>query len=416
MGALETIGLALLLAAQAGYGSEGKPCYPNATCDQGLRCEQSQCVVDDPWAEVGGLGQNCFPNQTCRDGLTCQAGLCTVTPAGIDDAAQPTPAPSAPSAPTNDDPPPTAATAAGEDRPPEAQPETPSVTSDEGTTTSSSTSARKVTRTTTAHCQKSQPDGGISWSACGGAAGVACGTAAVCSGCGVATVGAALLPVGGMIALASGVPPLAALPLSAGMYCGTVVGVGAMACGFPASAGAGLSTAGLARWLVDYDFNDFLFFMAALLPATLAGISLMVGAVVLGLSTVALLPFLLGAMPVLLPVQMLAYYGVWSLVALAVGTGTMTMTIPALITLIEALLSEEAPDPEEGTASIEIKERLDESSSEAEQRDEVDGEGKARDQGEFMTTPGNDEDVRAMRCGPPRAPPVAMTAAAPMRY
>ena len=48
---------------------------------------------------------------------------------------------------------------------------------------------------------------------------------------------------------------------AAGMYCGTLLGVGAMACGFPGSTVAGLTTAGMTRWFVDYDFNDFLFFV-----------------------------------------------------------------------------------------------------------------------------------------------------------
>lgn len=430
MGALATLGMALLIAGQAGYGAAGQPCYPNATCDQGLRCEQAQCVVDDPWTSVGGLGQTCFPNQTCREGLACQAGLCTVTPAAPGPAEDPATPPGDKASPAAPETPPPGATAPPND--PSAEDEEPAPASQPASpappqaapdstaqdASSSSNRARKVTRTRTARCQKTQPDGGISWSACGGAAGVACGTAAVCGGCGVATAGAALLPVAGMIAIAGGVPQLAALPLSVGMYCGTLLGVGAMACGFPASAGAALATAGGTRWFVDYDFNDFLFFMSALLPATLAGIALMVGAVVLGLSTVALLPFLLGALPFLLPIQMVAYYGVWSLVVMAVATGTMTMTIPALITLIEALLSEEEPD-DDGEVFIEVQEETDESEVE-DDRESGDAEGdkkRERDSGETVPSHGTDRDVRASRCGGPPSPsPVAMTTPAPMRF
>ncbi|MBI5546085.1 MAG: hypothetical protein HY901_19515, partial [Deltaproteobacteria bacterium] len=58
-------------------GTEGAPCFANATCMEGLTCRSGMCVntAKDPGTEGGP----CFPNSTCMDGLTCEISVCVRT-------------------------------------------------------------------------------------------------------------------------------------------------------------------------------------------------------------------------------------------------------------------------------------------------------------------------------------------------
>lgn len=53
-------------------GEVGGPCFPNATCTDGARCEDSVCAA----CELGTEGCGCDDGDTCGPSLTCASGLC----------------------------------------------------------------------------------------------------------------------------------------------------------------------------------------------------------------------------------------------------------------------------------------------------------------------------------------------------
>lgn len=57
-----------------GTGTVGAACYPNGSCNAGLRCDDPSdtCVT----CALGSAACTCFSNNTCATGLTCVAGRC----------------------------------------------------------------------------------------------------------------------------------------------------------------------------------------------------------------------------------------------------------------------------------------------------------------------------------------------------
>ncbi|MBN2524952.1 MAG: hypothetical protein JXR76_01075 [Deltaproteobacteria bacterium] len=77
----------------AAQGTAGAACYPNGTCNQGLKCETDLCVLASSTGP-GSLGGACYGNGTCNAGLECTGNLCmatgtTDTGAGQGDAGYP---------------------------------------------------------------------------------------------------------------------------------------------------------------------------------------------------------------------------------------------------------------------------------------------------------------------------------------
>ena len=44
-------------------GEAGGPCYPNATCNEGLACTDGVCVAHS----AGEAGGPCYPNNSCNE-------------------------------------------------------------------------------------------------------------------------------------------------------------------------------------------------------------------------------------------------------------------------------------------------------------------------------------------------------------
>ena len=66
-----TFVIAASSSAFADMGDSGAQCYPNKTCNSGLKCVDDKCVLN-----AGGEGLACYKNQTCDAGLACRAGTC----------------------------------------------------------------------------------------------------------------------------------------------------------------------------------------------------------------------------------------------------------------------------------------------------------------------------------------------------
>ena len=55
-------------------GTEGCPCYPNETCNDGYACEAGRCVV--PACVPGSEGCACYASGSCEAEYECRAGVC----------------------------------------------------------------------------------------------------------------------------------------------------------------------------------------------------------------------------------------------------------------------------------------------------------------------------------------------------